>query len=70
MKILTIYPVPVYVGEKSCNKTHFDLFNTVWKVFPRFFVVLSIWRDTVLRLLCFGKELEVQEMTGRLLHVG
>ena len=55
VKFLTIYSVPIYVGEKSFNKTHFDLFNTVWQVFPRFYVVLFIWGATVLRLLCFGK---------------
>ena len=26
--------------------------------------------DIELKLLCFGKELEVKKMTGRLLHVG
>ena len=43
VKFWTIYPVPVYVGENSCNKTHFDLFNIVWKVFPGFYVVIFIW---------------------------
>ena len=28
-KILDNYPVFCYVKEKSCNKTHFELFNTV-----------------------------------------
>ena len=28
-KILESYPVFSYVKEKSCNKTHFELFNTV-----------------------------------------
>ena len=28
-KILDSYPVFCYVKEKSCNKTHLELFNTV-----------------------------------------
>ena len=28
-KILDTYPVFCYVKEKSCNKTHFELFNTI-----------------------------------------
>ena len=28
-KILDGYPVFYYVKEKSCNKTHFELFNTL-----------------------------------------
>ena len=28
-KILDSYPVFCYVKKKSCNKTHFELFNTV-----------------------------------------
>ena len=28
-KIMDNYPVFCYVKEKSCNKTHFELFNTV-----------------------------------------
>ena len=28
-KILEIYPAFCYVEEKSCNKTHFELFNIV-----------------------------------------
>ena len=28
-KILDSYPVFCYVKEKSCNKNHFELFNTV-----------------------------------------
>ena len=28
-KILDNYPVFCYVKEKNCNKTHFELFNTV-----------------------------------------
>ena len=29
VKILNSYPVFCYVKKKSCNKTHFELFNTV-----------------------------------------
>ena len=28
-KILDSYPIFYYVKEKSCNKTHSELFNTV-----------------------------------------
>ena len=28
-KICDTYPVLCYVKEKSCNKTHFELFNTI-----------------------------------------
>ena len=28
-KIMDIYPLFCYVKEKSCNKTHFELFDTV-----------------------------------------
>ena len=28
VKILDSYPVFCYVKEKSCNKTHFESFNT------------------------------------------
>ena len=28
-KILDSYPVFYYVKERSCNKTHFELLNTV-----------------------------------------
>ena len=34
------------------------------------FMLSYLDRAIVLKLLCFGKELEVQEMIGRLLHVG
>ena len=39
-KTLNSYPVFCYVKEKSFNKTHFDLFNIVWQVFPRFMLPL------------------------------
>ena len=60
MKFWTVYLVSVYVKEKSCNETHFELFNIVWQVFPRFYVDYT--EVIVLNLLCFGKELEVQEL--------
>ena len=52
-----------YVKDKSCNETYFELFNTVWQVFSQILCCLYYTEAIVLSLLCFEKELEVQEMS-------
>ena len=36
VKFWTVYPIPVYVREKSCDETHFELFKIVWQVCHKF----------------------------------
>ena len=54
VKFWTIYPVSVYVREKSCNETHFDLFNTVWQFFPRFYVAI-LYKGYYIEFIVFWK---------------
>ena len=51
VKFSKVYLVYVYVREKSCNETHFDWFNIVWQVFPRFYVAFIIQR-LLYRIYC------------------
>ena len=54
-KILESYPVFCYVKEKSCYKTHFELFNIVRHVFPRFLCCLSYVEAIVITYSVLGK---------------
>ena len=46
-KILDSLSSFVYVNEKFCNKTYFDLFNIVLKCFPIFYTACIICIEAV-----------------------
>ena len=54
-KILDSYPIFCCVKEKSCNKTYFELFNTVLQVFPRFLCCLYYVKAIVITYSVLGK---------------
>ena len=52
-------------------KTHFDLFNIVWKVFTRLYIVcIKCIKAEVLNLMKLGESLRCKNGTDRLLHDG
>ena len=52
-------------------KTHFDLFNIVWKVFTRLYIVcIKCIKAEVLNLMKLGENLRCKNGTDRLLHDG
>ena len=60
-KILDSYPVFCNVREKSCNKTLFELFNTVSQVFPRFSYCLYYVEAIVSTYNVLGKSMRCRK---------
>ena len=54
VKFLIVIQFSIMLEKKSCNKTHFESFNTVSQVFPIFLCSLYYERATIFNLLCFG----------------
>ena len=54
--------------RKELYETYFELFKIVWQVCPKIELPL-LYRGYCNKFMVFRKELEMQKMLGRLLHV-